>query len=153
VPKAKTLTYSIKVEGVRETLAAFRGLDKEANQAIRDHAQVLAGRFAVKAKAAGAARGRQAALVASTVKPGRDRVPVVTAGGARRLGRRKAPAWALLFGAEFGSNRFAQFGHAHTGRKGIWFFPTIEASASMILKEWQAAADDIVRAFTRGGGE
>jgi hypothetical protein len=147
----KGLVITMRQEGVRETLAAFRGVPKEANKALRSAAGEIAKKFAVKATAAGTAEGSQAALVAKTVRPGYDRVPVVTAGGTRRLGRRKKPAWAMLFGSEFGSNRFTQFPRTHTGRDGIWFFPTIEREASMIIKEWRSAADDVLRAFTKGG--
>lgn len=150
--KKSSLTFTIRQEGVRETLAAFRGLPKEANQQLRKASSKIAADFAPKAAAAGAAEGHQAALVAKTVRPGFDRVPVVTAGGTRRLGRRKAPAWKLLFGSEFGSNRFTQFPRPHTGTKGSWFFPTIEAQASAISKAWLVAADEVLRAFTSSEG-
>lgn len=31
-----------------------------------------------------------------------------------------------IAGAEFGSNRYRQFRHAHTGTRGIWFYPAGE---------------------------
>ena len=148
----RALVITMRQEGVRETLTAFRGVPKEANNALRDAAGRIAQRFATTAAAAGAAEGSQAALVAKTVKVGRDRVPVVTAGGTKRLGSRKAPAWKLLFGAEFGSNRFTQFPRTHTGTEGIWFFPTIEREAPAIIKEWREAADEVLRAFTKSEG-
>lgn len=148
---SKTLTISVQASGVRETLRAFNGLPKEASASLREAAQDLARLLARDAQAAGQAEGKQAALVAGTVKAGRDRVPVVTAGGTKRLGRRRAPAWKLLFGAEFGSNRFTQFPHAHTGTQGIWFFPTIEQNSGPIAKRWQQAADEILTVFTKGG--
>jgi hypothetical protein len=150
--KKQALVITIRQEGVRETLAAFRGLPKEANVALRDAAGKIAQRFATAATAAGIAEGSQAALVAKTVRAGRDRVPVVTAGGSKRLGGRKAPAWKLLFGSEFGSNRFTQFRRTHQGTDGIWFFPTIEREAPAIIKEWREAADQVLRAFTKSEG-
>lgn len=32
-----------------------------------------------------------------------------------------------IAGAEFGSNTYRQFRHAHTGSRGIWFYPAGEA--------------------------
>lgn len=147
----KALVVSLKIDGVRETLAAFRGMPKEANNALRDAANDIARDLAVDAKAAGVAEGSQAALVAGTVRVVRDRVPVLQAGGTKRLGSRKAPAWKLLFGSEFGSNRFTQFPHTHQGTDGLWFFPTIEDNAASISRRWNAAADEVIAAFTREG--
>lgn len=143
----RTFTINVNATGVRETLAAFNALPKEASAELRVAAQDLANLLAVKARAAATAEGSQAALIAETVKPGRDRVPVVQAGGSKRVGSRRKPAYALLFGAEFGSNRYSQFPRAHQGSKGIWFFPTIEANASAIARRWREAADNILTAF------
>lgn len=149
--KKTAVTFTIRQEGVRETLAAFRGLDKEASKELRKSSAKIAAKFSGVAQRAGQSEGHQAALVAKTVKPGFDRVPVVTAGGSRRLGSRKAPAWKLLFGSEFGSNRFSQFPRTHQGRDGIWFFPTIEHEAPAMIKEWRSMADAVLKAFTKGG--
>lgn len=146
----KTLTIGIRIEGVRETLAAFNRLPKDASVQLRKAAEDLAQLLATDARAAGVREGAQAAVVATTVKTGRDRVPVVTAGGTKRVGSRRAPAWKLLFGAEFGSNRFEQFPRSHQGSSGIWFFPTIEQNAGPIARRWRQAADDILAAFARG---
>ena len=141
------LTVGIRIDGVRETLAAFRALPKDASKELRETSLELSRKLATSAQAAGIAEGHQAALVAKTVRAVRDRVPAVVAGGVRRLGPRKAPAWKLLFGAEFGSTQYRQFPRLHTGRDGIWFFPTIEREAAGTAREWRAAADRIIRAF------
>jgi hypothetical protein len=146
----KTLTISMNVTGIRETLAAFNGLPKEASNELRDAAKELAELLAVDARAAAIAEGAQAALMASTVKAARDRVPVVQAGGTKRVGSRRAPAWRLLFGSEFGSNRFEQFPRSHQGSDGIWFFPVIEQNAGPIARRWNEAADNILTAFAKG---
>lgn len=162
----QTLTINVHIAGVRETLAAFRELPKEANDQLRERSQRLAERIANRVRAAGEAEGAQAALVADTVKARRDRVPVIQVGGTRKLGRHRAPAYALLFASEFGMNqRTGWYGwpkyrqslgmqyHEHTGRDGLWIFPTVEASEGEIGREWRAAADEIVAAFagvTRG---
>lgn len=147
----RTLVITAHAEGVRETLAAFRGMPKEASEAIRAHSQVIAGKFATAVQSAGQREGHQAAAVASTAKAARDRVPVVQVGGTKRVGRRRKPAWKLLFGSEFGSNTYTQFPRRHVGTAGIWIFPTIDTESPMMMREWQSAADDVIRAFTAGG--
>jgi hypothetical protein len=141
----------VSTAGVRETLRAFNALPKEAADELRAASLDLARELAASAAAAGAIEGSQAALVATTVKASRDRVPAVTAGGTKRLGSRRKPAWKLLFGSEFGSNRFRQFPHLHQGRDGIWFFPTIEHESGRIARRWQHAADNVIRAFASRG--
>lgn len=143
----QALTVNVKIEGVRETLAAFNRLPKEASAELRKSSKELAELLAREAQTAGRARGGQAALVAGTVKAASDRVPVVQAGGAKRLGKSRAPAWKLLFGSEFGSNQYKQFHHAHTGRDGLWFFPSVEKNAAKIAAAWNKAADEIADRF------
>jgi hypothetical protein len=152
VAKKQALTITMPVSGVRETLAAFRGLPKEASKQLREAAGEIADEIADDVRAAGRAEGAQAALVATTVRRGYDRVPVVTAGGTKRLGSRKKPAWKLLFGSEFGSDQYTQFPRSHQGRDGIWIFPSIEENSAMIAKRWQEAAEATIRAFTQGEG-
>lgn len=159
----QALTVNLAIDGVRETLAAFRSLPKDANDQLRERSRKLAEIVAEQAKAAGQAEGKQAALVARTVTARRDRVPVVQAGGTRRLGRHRAPAFGLLFASEFGMNQRSGWYASqryrrstgmqyepHQGRDGLWFFPTVEAAQPMINREWNAAADEILRAFAGG---
>lgn len=150
---AKTaLTVRLQLDGARETLKAFRDLPKDATVELRDAALELSGDLADSAvQAAEADSSPQSKLVAKTVKARRDRIPSVQAGGTRRLGRHRVPAYKLLFGAEFGSNRFTQFGHPHRGRQGYWFFPVVEREQRAISKAWNDAADDVIRRWSRGG--
>lgn len=144
---AKTsLTVNIKIDGVRETLAAISKLPKDAQNALRDAAKDLSEDMAVAVRASAVAEGSQAALLAVTVKASRDRVPVVAAGGTKRLGRNRKPAYKMLFGSEFGANRYEQF-KPHIGTDGYWFFPTIEEESPAIADRWLKAADDVVERF------
>jgi hypothetical protein len=143
-----TLTFNLKIDGAKETLKALNRLPKEANKAVKDGSMELARVLATRVKAAAVAdKSPQSALLARTVRARRDRVPVIVAGGDRLLGRRKVPAWRLLFGAEMGSNAHPQFHHAHSGRKGYWFFPTASREAPTIAKAWNEVADQIVNAY------
>lgn len=145
------LTLTVEIDGVRETLAAFRELPKQATDKLRDAAGEIASDLVpVVRSAARTDRSPQAALVASTVKVRRDRVPVLVAGGTKRLGVNRAPAFKLLFGSEFGSNRYDQFHKRHLGQTGSWFFPVVEDEAGRISEAWNSAADAIIRDFNGG---
>lgn len=141
--KNKPISMTVHIAGVRETLAAFRELPKQAAAELRDASGVIAAFMAESARARGMASSSRSALVAGTVRPARDRVPVVQVGGSSRLGSRRAPAWALLFGDEFGALTYRQF-RPHRGTRGYWFFSSIEGEEARIDREWNQAADAIV---------
>jgi len=157
----RTMTMAVRISGVRETLAAFRKLPKDASTALREASGEIATFMVRKVKAASSI-DRQSAAVGTTVRVARDRVPSVQAGGAKRVTSTRVPAWRLLIGSEFGANgRFGWYGAGkyeasegrqfapHTGRTGRWFFPTIEREQTEIARRWQGAADDIVTRFGR----
>lgn len=145
--KPKTgLTVNMRIDGLRETIAALNKLPKGASTELRAAALELSRKLAGAAADSGRAEGGQAALVAKTVRAGRDRVPVVQAGGTRKLGRNRAPAYKLLFGSEFGANRYPQY-RAHLGRGSYWFFRTIEDEQVTVAREWLDAADAIIEKF------
>lgn len=145
----RDLTVTIRVSGIRETLAALSRLPKDASNELRDASLEISRELAAAARQAGVAEGSQAALVATTVKARRDRVPVVVAGGTKRLGSNRAPAYKLLFGSEFGANRYEQY-RPHVGAGSYWFFRTVEDNEVEIARRWLDAADAILRRF---GGE
>jgi len=160
----RTVSLPVEIDGVRETLAAFRRLPKEASQSLRERTLTLAELLARSAKAAGRSAGPQAALVAGTVKAKRDRVPAVTVGGSGAVGRHRAPVYGLLFASEFGMNRrsgwysASRYGgsagqqyHPHIGTQGYWFYPTLRRQGPAIGRAWTAVADDIIEEFSEGG--
>lgn len=141
------IAIGIKVTGWNETLAAFRGLPKEASAALRDESTKLATTLA--GRVANAARGDspQSALMAPTVRARRDRVPVIEAGGTSRVGSRSKPAYKILFGSEFGARTYRQF-RPHVGRGSYWMFKTVLANQSAIDQAWNRVATDIERYFS-----
>lgn len=159
----KGLVVTLRVDGARETLKAFQMLPKQANDELRDSSQRIALALAGRVQAAATAEGGQAAALARTVKARRDRVPSVEAGGVTRVGSRRAPAYRLLFGSEFGMNmrsgwyaaprykesKGRQYG-PHLGGGSYWFFTTVEGDDSRIDREWNHAADEIIRRFVDG---
>lgn len=152
--KAKSISLTVRIDGAQTTLKAFRDLPKEASDELRDAAQGLSEKMAGWVRAAGQAEGRQASLLVGTVKAKRDRLPYMVVGGTKRIGHAwpgggRAPAFALLFGSEFGSGR----GHGflpHRGKVGYWIFPTIEAHEGEIAREWGKAADEVLDRFSSG---
>lgn len=159
------LVVRLRISGVRETLALLNLLPKEANSELREASQRIARILEGRIRAAATTEGRQAAAVAKTVKARRDRLPTVVAGGARRVGRRRAPAWALLFGSEFGMNQrsgwYARPRYAeetarqykpHRGRNSYWFFTTVDEEQAEMVRQWRRAADAVVDRWTRAGG-
>jgi hypothetical protein len=144
---AKTgLTVNMRIDGLRETIAALNKLPKDASTELRAAALELSKKLATAAAESGRGEGGQAALVAKTVRAAKDRVPVVQAGGTRKLGRNREPAYKLLFGSEFGANRYPQY-RPHLGRGSYWFFRTIEDEQVTIAAEWLEAADAIIEKF------
>ena len=147
--KKTSLVIKVQIGGVWETLRAFRDLPPEASDAIRTTSAALAGELVADVQAAARREGRQAALLAGTVKVLRDRVPAVQAGGTTRLGRRRRPAYKLLFGSEFGSNRLKQY-RPHLGSGSYWFFDTVEDQYPAIARRWMEAADRIIAEWSGG---
>lgn len=148
------LTVKVRIDGAREMLASFKGLPKEASAELRVASLELSTLLAAKAKANAAAQGRQAALLAATVRPARDRVPAVVAGGARAIGhpwpkRGRGKAFELLFGSEFGGH-----GHGflpHRGRNSYWFFRAVDEDEREIGDAWTEAAERIRAKFNDAG--
>jgi hypothetical protein len=147
---ASTITYKFRVEGLRETIRAFRDLPKDANNELRDRTLVLAQTLAEQVRAAGMADGPQSARAAESVKAQRDRVPVIKAGGTKRSS-------AVVFGSEFGMNRRSGWYAArrynasdgrqyrpHEGRHSYWFFRTVEDNEGEIAAAWRQVADDVL---------
>lgn len=143
---AKPLSIRLKIDGAEQLLRAFRDLPKDATEELRVKSLEISQWMAQKATSAGRSQGKQAALVATTVKARRDKTPVVVAGGAKRLGRNKAPAGKLLFGSEFGSNRLKQY-KKHIGTGSYWFFKSVQDNQPEIEKQWLEAAEQIIKKF------
>lgn len=140
---ANNLTLRLNIAGINETLRKFREMPKEASDELRDASKEIADDLAAKTKGAATSDSPQSALIAPTIKAVRDRVPVVQAGGTKRVGRNRVPAYKVLFGSEFGSNNLRQF-RPHRGAASYWFFKAVENEQSNIAEKWNQAADRII---------
>src|SRR5688572_27989939 len=74
----------------------------------------------------------QSALMAPTVRAQKAAVPVILAGGSRRVGRNRVPAYKVLFGSEFGAY-LKQFRAVNSS--GYWFFETFDKKRDYIGSE------------------
>jgi hypothetical protein len=140
------ITVRLKIDGARQTLAAFRRLPKEASKELRDANQTISEDLRDKIRAAAAGSDKQSALMVPTIKSRRDRVPSIEAGGTRRVGRARVPAFKLVYGSNFGATYLHQF-RKHNGGAGsedYWFFTTVEHNEARLVKEWTDAADRIL---------
>ncbi len=146
---SQSLAITVRIEGGRETLAAFRRLPREASTALRERSLELAKALAARVQSSATGDSPQSALMATTVKAKRDRIPVIEAGGTTRVGSSRVPAYKVLFGSEFGARTLPQY-RPHVGRGSYWMFRTVEDNEAMIAAGWLRAADDIVRAFGEG---
>lgn len=142
------MELEVEVIGGAEILRAFRDLPKQASEELREASTEIATGLVADLQAAARAEGRQAALMVPTVKVKRDRIPVIQAGGSKRVGRKRVPAGKLLYGSEFGSN-LRQF-RPHLGTGSYWFYRTVQARDGEIYAEWLEAADRIMQAFGEG---
>lgn len=136
-----SLTVTIKIDGLRETLRAFRDLPKSASNEIRNESLQIARGLANRIRASASSRGHQARLLAATVGAVSDRVPSVKAGGSTPLGRHRKPAYKLLFGSEFGAKYLKQFQPRNL--TGYWFYPTVDDYKDEMATRWLEAADII----------
>jgi hypothetical protein len=140
-------SVSVRIDGVREAQASLARVGDDADRALRDASWDLARAIAGRAAAAGRAEGRQAALVAGTVRVvGGGRFPSVVAGGSSRVGRRQAPAHKLLFGSEFGASTLRQY-RPHLGSGSYWFLAAVSRERTRIAAAGQRAADQVADRF------
>lgn len=148
--KPSALKARIEVEGLTGTLAAFKAYGRDAQRELRAAAGDEVTRILPAITAAGSARGGQAALAAPSVRRISDRVPAIAAGGARRARPhtrpdRRVSAGDLFFGSEFGGGgrpSTRQF-PTYVGRRGRWFWPTLNAHLPELRRRYLAVLDDL----------
>ena len=127
---------SIEMDGLVETLGAFRALSgdlrSETNAELRAAAGVCAGGLVRQLVAAASSSGVPVApRVARSIRVKSDRIPVISIGGATKVGTgKRGHAGALVWGSEQGPksdpNRFA----VSPNSAGYWIAPTVARFAS-----------------------
>lgn len=145
-------SLSIDVDGMTETLRAFRGLEtdirRQANGELRKAAGDCARGLVAELRASAASSGVPVApRVAATARVKSDRLPAVSIGGAKRVGRYGAPAARLLWGSEHGPrsdiNRFGV-----PAGPGYWIRPAVERfSSNEAIRVYRGAVAAIMRRY------
>jgi hypothetical protein len=142
----------VSVTGARETIAAFRVLPKDASKELRDASTRISQVTANRIRAAAIASSKQSALVASGIKANRDRLPSISVGGVKKVGRNRKPLNKIMFGANFGATYLKQFRpHRAGGTDDYWFFTTAEKDIPQMVDQWGRAVDKVLKRWGDGG--
>ena len=154
---------NIKPSDLHALLNTFNKMGKAANKDLRDASYAIARDVAseLKASASGAnsigGNAFQAQAVARGIAPRKDRLALIRVSGKRQVASGGASVEDLLWGAEFGSNRFKQFPRKSPregrGNRGYFIFPTLKRLQPKIRKDWVNAVGkvaDLWRAANRG---
>lgn len=139
------MTVTVDRADVAAILKAFDTLPTAAADALTEHAEQAAAGLVSLLRAAAAAEGRQAALMAPTIEVDKGRDPSIAAGGNRRVGRNSVPAGVLLYGSEYGGKR-PQF-RPWQPSGSYWFGRTIDAHEAEVWADWLDSARSILDAF------
>ena len=163
-----TMTIKPDLGDYRGLLKALNAMDKDAQGQLKNEVYSLSTWVAGAIKTSayvGARFPAQAAIVASTIRPRRDRVPTIVVGGSQGRASGGANAGQLLFGNEFGGNpdwRKSVSGFPNGGYKfpprspregrgntGYWIFPTLKAMQPAIKRRWQEACVKVLDNWAR----
>ena len=166
-----TIRFQPDLKDLRGLLKALNKMDDDSKKALKDDVASISAWTAGAIKMSGyvgSPMPAQTAIVASTVRANKDRIPNVTIGGSRGRASGGANAGILLFGNEFGSDRntFGSVGNfpnggykfpARTpregrGNRGYWIFPTLKALQPEITRRWKNAVGEVYENWTRTNG-
>lgn len=162
----KQMSGGIVVDGLKETLRALSQLEKDGKDAARDETQKVANLLARELASVGSGLGGRNAIVASTIRGTRERVPTIKIGNARRTSiAGKARTTDLVYGMEFGSSgvgvsavdfRTVRGGapgwrfpdrtpRKGRGNEGYWIFKTVAAQGPRVVDLWAEALEKAAR--------
>lgn len=152
----------------RALLKAISVMDKASQGALKNEVASIS-RWTAQGMvyaSYGAVMPKQAAIVAATIRPAKDRVPTVYIGGSKGRASGGANAGQLLFGNEFGSDRnvkgskgvFPNGGYRFpdrspdegNGSRGYWIFPTLKSMQPEIKRRWLNAVNNVFDLWARG---
>jgi hypothetical protein len=162
-----SITVKPDLGDYRGLLKALSVMDKEAQGALKNEVASISKWTAQGMIYAsyGAQMPAQAAIVAATIRPARDRVPTVYIGGSKGRASGGANAGQLLFGNEFGGERNAKgslsafpnggfkfperTAREGRGNKGYWIFPSLKAMQPEIKRRWFTAVNKVMDNWAR----
>lgn len=146
-----------QVDGLNGVFKALRGIDKEANNAIKTETQKIADMMSKEIAAAGRKLGKRNAHVADSFRAARERTPVVKGGAASRMPVSRSGvgprASDLVFGMEFGANQSGPNGFRFPertpqrgrGSEGYWIFPTARRQQRRVVEMWGQALEKVAK--------
>lgn len=141
---AKGIRQGMYIEGLDETIRAFRALPKDVKDGADDLVREVVTFVADETRAAASTKAEQKA--AGTIKSQKFSVSL---GG----GGRKDRAGNMALGTEFGGQArktTMQF-RKHRGRDGYFFWPTIRANSETIKQMWDDLLEKVAEGWARGG--
>lgn len=141
--KNKTIRVKVDDYELRKLLATFSRMDDIAKNDMKKIANDLSERAAkfVTSYAYNAPNPAQADAIMKSLRISKsDKAPSFTLGGTRKVTRSGASASTLLFGTEFGSDRYKQFPPRSKpkgrGNRGWFIFIALERFQPIIVREW-----------------
>lgn len=138
---------------LRGITRAFKAMDEEAVQAAKKESSALAEFAADKIKQAAAGRlvsGIAARRIADGVVISKSsKIGEFSYGFARQKFSGGGSTLDLLYGMEFGSNRFKQFPNRTPnrgrGNSGYFIYPTLRQIQPELIRKWETAFDSILK--------
>jgi hypothetical protein len=138
---------------LRGIIKAFKAMDDEAVEAAKKESSALAKFASDKIKTAASSRtvaGTVARGIAEGVSISKSsKVGEFSYGFARQKFSGGGSTLDLLYGMEFGSNRFKQFPNRTPskgrGNEGYFIYPTLRAIQPELIKQWEEAFDRILK--------
>jgi len=148
---SEAITYD--KQELRGIIKAFKAMDDEAVQAAKKESSALAQYAADKIKAAAGTRsvsGIAARRIADGVSVSKSsKVGELSYGFARQKFSGGGSTLDLLYGMEFGSNRFKQFPNRTPkqgrGNSGYFIYSTLKQIQPDLIKQWEEAFDRILK--------
>jgi hypothetical protein len=145
---AKSGIYAVPSD-LRGLVYAMTKMDKEASGELRNEVASIS-----RWSAQGIIEAsyftpfpKQTAIVASTVRPMKDRLPYVQIGGSRGKYSGGAVAGVTMWGTEVGSYK----GFPNGGRRfpykdlrGMWIFKALKDMQPEITRRWKRAVDNVL---------
>lgn len=140
---------------MRAIIQAFKAMDAAAVEEAKKESSALAEYAAAEIKQAAASRtvsGTAAQRIASGVKVSKtSKVGEFSYGFARQKFSGGGSTLDLLYGMEFGSNRYKQFPNRTPvkgrGNAGYFIYPTLRRIQPELIAKWEAAFDRILKEY------
>jgi hypothetical protein len=150
---SEAITYDKRE--LRGVIQAFKAMDDQAVDEARKESSALAEFASDQIKKSAATRtvsGVAARRIADGVKVSKtSKVGEFSYGFARQKFSGGGSTLDLLYGMEFGSNRFKQFPNRTPnrgrGNSGYFIYPTLRAIQPELIQKWETAFDRIIKEY------